>query len=73
MYHLMSKQERNRLIECIAHGFAAERYRLNNPGASEDAAWAYAGRNWRSLVSDAIDFMAISDASKEAEESSKWN
>jgi len=72
-YSQMTPEERNRQIRFMAHGFSAERFKLDNPGCTEDQAWAHAERHWRGMVSAVIDFMAVSDCIDEAEEAAPWN
>ena len=54
-------------VETIARGFCAERYKLDNPGSSEDAAWSHSRRRWREWVPAAIQFIAECEAAAEAE------
>jgi hypothetical protein len=61
----MSLDEFGQHVMMLAHGFAAEFYKRRNPGVSEDDAWKYAGRYWKTHVNQVLDFLAISGAAHE--------
>jgi hypothetical protein len=63
----MSLDELGQHVTMLAHGFAAEFCKSRNPGASEDDAWRYAARYWRAHVDRVLDFLALSEAAKEAD------
>jgi hypothetical protein len=50
----------------LAHGFAAEWYKLRH-GVDDDTAWLYAAWFWRAHVDQVLDFLALSEALDEQE------
>lgn len=69
----MSTSERNRTIKTAAHGFCADTYRKDNPGATPETVQNYTERHWRQFVPMAIDWVALCTAAQEAEQASPWN
>ena len=62
----MSRDEFGQHVIMLAHGFAADWFKRQNPGSSEDDAWLYASRSWKTHLDQAIDFLAILEAVDEA-------
>lgn len=69
----MSDDELRHQVEVAATMIAMRAFEERNPGAGEDAAYAYADRYWRQYVEQAIDFIAFRMVDAELSAAAPWN
>lgn len=69
----MTAEQLRECVRTVCSMLARRRYRAANPNATDDEVEQFAERNWRTFKADAIDFLAMAEADREARSAASTN